>query len=174
VIDLTPAVFSLGSNMSFNGMEPREILLKACSCLSERLADFRVSSIYRTEPLYYREQDDFYNLVCAGRYLENPRNGGAEKSLTLLAWTQSIEARFGRAREIPKGPRTLDIDIALLGNLTLSTPTLTIPHPALRERAFVLVPLLEILPDLCDPVGGEPFGAILERVDASGVRKVPA
>jgi 2-amino-4-hydroxy-6-hydroxymethyldihydropteridine diphosphokinase len=168
VIDLNPVVFSLGSNMPFNGMGPREILRRACSCLSERLADFRSSSIYRTKPLYYRAQGDFYNLVCAGRYFADSRHSRAEN---MLAWTQTIEARFGRdrTREIPKGPRTLDIDIALAGNLTLSTPSLTIPHPAMRERAFVLVPLLEILPDLRDPVTGEPFGAILERVDASEI-----
>jgi 2-amino-4-hydroxy-6-hydroxymethyldihydropteridine diphosphokinase len=160
------AVLSLGSNVPRGGMTPTEILRAALSCLAECLADLRASSVYRTKPLYYRAQDDFFNLVCAGEF---PR--GAED---LLALTQGIEARFGRdrTREIPKGPRPLDIDIVLFGDLAVSTRNLVIPHPRAKERAFVLVPLLEILPDSADPISGEKYRTFLDRLDTTGVELI--
>jgi 2-amino-4-hydroxy-6-hydroxymethyldihydropteridine diphosphokinase len=163
------AALSLGSNMPFNGMEPPAILAAACARLAAKLRGFRASSVYRTKPLYYRAQDDFYNMACCGLWAatESPRGAAHE----LLRWTQEIEAAFGRdrTREIPKGPRALDIDIALLGGEVVSTPALSIPHPRLCERAFVLVPLLEILPECADPISGALYRTFLDDIGATGV-----
>jgi 2-amino-4-hydroxy-6-hydroxymethyldihydropteridine diphosphokinase len=73
----------------------------------------------------------------------------------LLAAIQKIETELGRQRTIPKGPRTIDIDILFYSNLTITTPNLEIPHPRLTERRFVLDPLSEIAPDLRHPVTGK-------------------
>ena len=89
----------------------------------------------------------------------------------LLRWTQKIETEFGRdrTREIPKGPRALDIDIALLGAEVVSSPVLSIPHPRIRERAFVLIPLLEILPECADPISGALYKTFLDDTGTRGV-----
>jgi 2-amino-4-hydroxy-6-hydroxymethyldihydropteridine diphosphokinase len=107
-----------------------------------------VSSIYRSAALYRVDQPDFYNLVLLGNTSLEP--------LALLAETQELEKSLGRdrAEEVHKGPRTLDIDILFYGSLKLELPSLTIPHPGLRERAFVLVPLLELDEGIADPADG--------------------
>jgi 2-amino-4-hydroxy-6-hydroxymethyldihydropteridine diphosphokinase len=160
------AVLSLGSNVSSGELTPPETLHAACKELSLRLSDFRASSLYRTRPLYYEAQDDFYNLVCAGEWQE----GAAE----LLAFTQRVEASFGRdrTREIPKGPRALDIDIVLLGSQVVSLPNLVIPHPGIAERAFVLVPLREILPESADPISGKKYRSFLDGITTRGVELI--
>jgi 2-amino-4-hydroxy-6-hydroxymethyldihydropteridine diphosphokinase len=162
------AALSLGSNMPCNGMEPPAILAAACARLAAKLQNFRASSVYRTKPLYYHAQDDFYNMACCGFWASESPRGAAHE---LLRWTQEIEAAFGRdrTREIPKGPRTLDIDIALLGGEIVSSPTLSIPHPRLTERAFVLVPLLEILPECADPISGALYRTFLDDTGTRGV-----
>jgi 7,8-dihydro-6-hydroxymethylpterin-pyrophosphokinase len=86
----------------------------------------------------------------------------------MLAELQKIESDFGRARvkEVRRGARTLDLDILLCADLVIQTPHLIIPHPLMTERLFVLVPLLELAPDLQDPRTGEPYGRVrasLER-----------
>ena len=162
------AVLSLGSNMPYNGMEPQAILAAACARLAAQLSGFRASSVYRTEPLYYRAQDDFYNMACCGFWAAESAERAAHG---FLRWTQKIEADFGRdrTREIPKGPRTLDIDIALLGGAVVSSPVLSIPHPRIRERAFVLIPLLEILPKCADPISGALYKTFLDDTGTRGV-----
>lgn len=125
----------------------------------------RVSSLYVTKPREYFDQPDFYNAVATGEFRGSPRE--------LLAIIGSIEKKWGRdrTREIPKGPRTLDIDIELFGNIQIREPDLIIPHERMGERQFVLVPLLELLPDSADPVTGEPFRVIAERLPDQGVKK---
>ena len=78
--------------------------------------------------------------------------------------------------EIPKGPRTLDIDILFFGNrhIEQDSPALTIPHPAVRQRAFALIPLLELYPHYIDPVTQQPLAAALAALPDQGVRKSPA
>jgi 2-amino-4-hydroxy-6-hydroxymethyldihydropteridine diphosphokinase len=171
------AVLSLGSNSPLvaktgEALEPFDILHAACARLSERLGGLRVSSVYRTKPLYYENQRDFYNLVCAGTF--TAKGTESDSTQELLAFTQSVEALFGRdrTREIPKGPRTLDIDIVLLGNCVISTPELTIPHPGAKERAFVLVPLLEILPESADPISGRKYRSFLDDITTRGVELI--
>ncbi|HEV2131036.1 MAG TPA: 2-amino-4-hydroxy-6-hydroxymethyldihydropteridine diphosphokinase, partial [Longimicrobiaceae bacterium] len=103
-----------------------------------------VSSVYRSAPVGYRDQPDFFNLACGGvTHLSPPE---------LLATTQEIEYSLGRARSFRNAPRTIDIDLLAYGDLVLDTPELTLPHPRLPERAFVLLPLAEVAPDWRHPV----------------------
>jgi 2-amino-4-hydroxy-6-hydroxymethyldihydropteridine diphosphokinase len=121
-----------------------------------------VSGVYQTPPWPAPpdpraiEQDDYLNLVVRGRTSLGPH--------ALLAETQLIEAAFGRerAREVRWGPRPLDIDLLVVGDRQVDTPDLVLPHPRIAERAFVLVPLLEVWP------GGElPDGRRLTRLLAA-------
>ena len=101
----------------------------------------RGSSLYRSAPVD-ATGPDYYNAVVAVRTSLAPRD--------LLTALQAIEAGAGRERPYRNAPRTLDLDILLFGGHVIDTPTLTVPHPRLRERAFVLLPLAEIAPDQVD------------------------
>ncbi len=139
------AYIGLGSNLA----EPVAQLRAGVSALA-RLEQTRVeacSSFYRTAPVGRLEQPDFINAVCRVRTGQAPA--------TLLHNLLEIERRHGRVREGDKGgPRTLDLDLLLYGNQTIHTAELTVPHPRLHERAFVLYPLHEIEPDLVIPGRG--------------------
>ncbi len=137
-MESTIVVLGLGSNRGYQNQSSRQLLDTACHLLSQRIENLKVSSLYKTAPLYYHEQEDFYNMVVAGRFTGSPRE--------LLHFTQQVEAQLGRdrSREIFKGPRSMDIDIELFGNERVQEPDLVIPHAGLTERAFVLVPMLEV------------------------------
>ena len=138
---------------------------KALTLLGERLQIELVSSVYETEPVGYVEQPRFLNAVCRGQTELGP--------LQLLSLVKGIEASLGRVSSFPNAPRTIDLDIIFYGNTIVQTPELTIPHPRLEERAFVLIPLLEIAPDLCHPVSGESIKDLAARVQGSeGVKKI--
>jgi len=130
--------------------------------LEDELRIVQVSSIYETEPVGVREQPWFLNLVCAGETELSPQE--------LLAFIQGIEGKMGRVREGRFGPRLIDIDILFYDDLVIRTPSLEIPHPRLTERAFVLVPLVEIAPDLLHPVLKLTVREILEK--AEGLEEV--
>jgi 2-amino-4-hydroxy-6-hydroxymethyldihydropteridine diphosphokinase len=135
---VTVAYVGIGSNLD----DPVRHVRQAFDEL-ERLPHTRLvkrSSLYRSAPLGYEKQPDFINAVAQ---LETGLP--AER---LLAELQEIEARHGRKRSFPNAPRTLDLDILLYGEASLTLPALTIPHPRMHERAFVLQPLLEISPEL--------------------------
>ena len=135
---MTIAYVGIGSNLD----EPRRQVLAALTEL-DRLPHTRVvkkSSLYRSAPMGHTDQPDFINAVAQ---LETGLP--AER---LLAELQEVEARHGRARSFPNAPRTLDLDVLLYGNAEIRSTTLTVPHPRMRERAFVLKPLLEIAPEL--------------------------
>jgi 2-amino-4-hydroxy-6-hydroxymethyldihydropteridine diphosphokinase len=104
----------------------------------------RRSSLYSTEPVGFADQPRFVNAVVELETALNPRE--------LLIGLMALEQEFGRDRSagVQNGPRTLDLDILLFGDLEISEPDLEIPHPRLKERAFVLVPLLEIAPRILD------------------------
>ncbi len=114
----------------------------------------RCSGVYETEPWGVREQPRFLNAVCRGRTELAPPD--------LLALAKRIEGELGRAATVRYGPRTIDIDILLYGDLVLDTPDLTIPHPRLAERAFVIIPLAEIAPDVVLPGDGRTARQLLE------------
>lgn len=135
---MTLAFVGIGSNLD----DPRAQVLRAFEEL-EALPHTRLvkkSSLYRSTPVGYAAQPDFVNAVAQ---LETGLP--AER---LLAELQAIELRHGRSRSFANAPRTLDLDILLYGDLGLASPSLEIPHPRMRERAFVLKPLLEIAPQL--------------------------
>ena len=156
-------ILGLGSNRG----DSKTILAEAIKRFASFSNDIRTSSVYITKPQDYLDQDDFYNMVVAGNYAGSPA--------ALLKTLQQIEADYGRNREIeiPKGPRTLDIDILFFGSqiVKLDNPPLIIPHPAVHRRAFVLIPLLELYPNYRDPVTQQPLAAALAALPDQGVRK---
>lgn len=117
-----------------------------------------LSSVYETDPVGYEEQPRFLNLAAEVRT-------GLEPS-ELLHRCQEVENRLGRVRSIRWGPRTIDIDLLLFGDHEIETAELTIPHPRMAERAFVLEPLAEIAPDL--RVGRTSIQELLERLRKEG------
>ncbi|MEW6294431.1 MAG: 2-amino-4-hydroxy-6-hydroxymethyldihydropteridine diphosphokinase [Pseudomonadota bacterium] len=113
------------------------------------------SSLYRTAPVGLRNQPDFINAVAL---LEV--DSAVLPAPTLLDRLFAIEADFGRVRSVRNAPRTLDLDLLLYGDTQLDLPGLTLPHPRLTERAFVLAPLAEIAPDLVIPGHGTLSGLL--------------
>ena len=104
----------------------------------------RISSLYETAPVDYRQQPDFLNCVVEAETSLMP--------MRLLARVESVERAMGRKRQIAKGPRNIDIDILLHGQAVVQTAELQIPHPRMDARRFVLQPLAELAPELRHPV----------------------
>jgi len=140
------AYIGLGSNVTSPAGPPSEIVLAAMESLATVGNIVARSSLYRTAPVGYRDQPSFINAAVALRTDHHPER--------LLKCLLAIERSFGRDRatSVPKGPRTLDLDLLLMGCLILETSTLTVPHPELPHRRFVLAPLAEIAPDTLHPV----------------------
>ena len=133
--------------------------------LSQRLRIEKVSSVYDTEPLGNTNQPRFLNLVCQV-------STGLEP-MALLALAKGIESKLGRLPHTSNAPRPIDIDILFYGDQVIETPELVIPHPKMTERAFVLVPLDEIAPDLVHPVSGKTIRELLQEItEKQGVFKL--
>ena len=155
---MIPVFFSLGSNLG----DRAQNLAEALPCLQQRVHLTRVSSLYETAPMGYADQPAFLNLACEARTVLPPD--------ALLRFVKQIEQHQGRQATFRYGPRLIDVDILLYGGWVVSTPTLSIPHPRMAERAFVLVPLAEIAPKSVHPVLGLSVAALLAQVDQRGVR----
>ncbi|MEE8413951.1 MAG: 2-amino-4-hydroxy-6-hydroxymethyldihydropteridine diphosphokinase [Dehalococcoidales bacterium] len=159
--ELETAYLGLGSNM---GNRQRN-LDKAIDLLSQRLRLGQVSSLYDTEPVGNLDQPRFLNLVCQVFTRLAPEE--------LLTLAKGIEMKLGRSPgSTSNAPRPIDIDILFYGDRVIETEELTIPHPRLTQRAFVLIPLAEIAPNLVHPVNGSTVRELLDDItETQGVFK---
>lgn len=156
------AAVGLGANLRSRAGSPRQTLLAAIADLSAAGTVVAQSPFYRTEPVGLVTQPPFVNAALLVRTTLGP-----EPLLRLLL---DIEQRYGRnrAHDIPKGPRTLDLDLLLFDDLVLSTPSLVLPHPALAHRRFVLEPLSQIAPQLRHPILGKTVAELLTNLPDEG------
>ncbi|HTI14718.1 MAG TPA: 2-amino-4-hydroxy-6-hydroxymethyldihydropteridine diphosphokinase [Dictyobacter sp.] len=158
----TTVYLALGSNQG----DRRKNLQKAIVTLQQVVTFQRISAIYETDPIGFADQPQFFNLVCSGQ-TELP----AQK---LLHYAKETEKKLGRLPTFRNGPRTIDIDILLYGNVICNQPELIIPHPRMEERAFVLIPLVEIAPTVIHPLHHITAAQLLERISSAGVNKLTA
>jgi 2-amino-4-hydroxy-6-hydroxymethyldihydropteridine diphosphokinase len=162
--DLRPindVVFSLGSNLG----DRVEMLQAGVTCLARTpdLTNVMVSPVYRTEPVGTVAQPDFYNLAVIAMSTLDP--------MILLRRAQAIERAYGRVPDPSHGPRPLDIDLIKVGRRTSATDELRLPHPRAAERAFVLIPWLDLDPNalLLD----QRVADLARSLDTSGITELP-
>ena len=151
------AYIALGSNLRDRAAH----LAAARTALTRRMVLCRISRIYETPPWGYADQPAFLNQVVEAETDLSPE--------ALLAYLKSLEAALGRRPTFRYGPRVIDLDILFYEDLVLETPRLTIPHPRLHERAFVLVPLAEIAPRLRHPLLGLAVSELAAGIEGDGV-----
>lgn len=148
---------SLGTNLG-----DREANLdRALLLLSEKITICRRSSLYETEPVGFREQPWFFNLVAEGNTALSPEE--------LLSFTQSVEHRMKRVKTMVNGPRIIDVDLLLYDDAHIQTDHLVLPHPRMLERSFVMTPLLEVAPDLV--VSGQTVREYMKTFAGEKVRR---
>ena len=157
---MTQVYLSLGTNLG----ERLDNLATARAMLSPDVRVEKLSSVYETAPWGYSDQANFYNQVLLGKTMLTP--------LRLLNKLKRIEKMMGREQTFRYGPRVIDLDILFYESRIINTKRLQIPHPRLQERAFVLVPLVEIAPDFEHPQLGLTMQALLDQVDKGGVQKL--
>lgn len=157
-------LLGLGSNKTYNGYSPAELLFLAGIELRKIMKDVRFSSVYKTKAMYVENQDDFYNSAAIG-YVED-----CVDAFSFLKIINKIEEKYGRDRskELRFGPRSLDIDIELFGDENINTNELQIPHARMHEREFVLIPALEIFTDSADEIIRERYVNCLVKLKQSG------
>lgn len=160
---MSQAFVALGSNLQ----HPQQQLTTALREIAElpHTTLVRQSSFYRTAPVGYDKQPDFINAVAEVETTLQP--------LELLHAILQIENRHGRERPFPNAPRILDLDLLLYNNTVMDTPELTLPHPRMHERGFVLLPLAEIAPELTLPEYGS-VARLAQTCMGQGVEKISA
>jgi 2-amino-4-hydroxy-6-hydroxymethyldihydropteridine diphosphokinase len=151
-----PTVVALGSNLGDRDAHLRYGVAR----VRDVLTDLSASPFLETGPEGVPAQPQFLNAVVVGRASAEPA--------ALLDALMSIERARGRTRPFPGAPRTLDLDLILVGDVVITTPELTLPHPRFRERRFVLEPLAALAPDLGDPVTGLTMQELLARRPRAG------
>jgi 2-amino-4-hydroxy-6-hydroxymethyldihydropteridine diphosphokinase len=140
-------------------------LIGALRQLAASLGPLRVASLYRSLPVSPVPQPDFLNTAAVAHTSLAPEE--------VLALAKALELAAGRRRGARFGPRPLDIDLLLYGDLRSDTPELTLPHPRLRQRRFMLAPLAEIAPAWPVPPDGATMAELLERLeDQPGVERI--
>lgn len=149
---------SLGTNLG----NKKENLTHAVQLLSEKINILKTSSFYETEPVGYKDQPWFMNIVVEGITHLSPED--------LLVFTQSIEQAMKRVKTIVNGPRIIDVDILLYEDVKINTETLIIPHPRITERAFVMYPLFEISPELL--IEGKSLKNIMENFKGEEIKRL--
>jgi 2-amino-4-hydroxy-6-hydroxymethyldihydropteridine diphosphokinase len=156
----SPIYLALGTNLG-----DREANLQAArEALSSRVRLIRASSIYVTPPWGYIDQPEFLNQVVEVDTVLKP--------LPLLHFLKDSEAKMGREATFHNGPRLIDLDILFYGQAVMDGRILTVPHPRLQDRAFVLVPLDEIAPDFVHPALHKTVHELLAAVDREGIRRL--
>jgi 2-amino-4-hydroxy-6-hydroxymethyldihydropteridine diphosphokinase len=153
-------VLALGSNLG----DPLASLQRGLDLLCASLPCTAVSGVYRTAPVGGPPQDDYLNAVLLAR--------SARPARQILACGQAAEAALHRVRDQRWGPRTLDVDIIACGDERRDDPELILPHPRAHQRAFVLVPWLEVAPDAVLPCYGPVAALLAGAVGAAGVRRL--
>jgi len=156
----SPIYLALGSNLG----DREANLQKAIESLTPKVRVVKKSSVYVTPPWGYADQPEFLNQVIEADTTLQP--------LPLLHLLKSIEVEMGREETFRNGPRLIDLDILFYGSEVVEGEIITIPHPRLQERAFVLVPLNEIAPDFYHPILHESIHNLLAKVNPEGVRKL--
>ncbi|HKB74386.1 MAG TPA: 2-amino-4-hydroxy-6-hydroxymethyldihydropteridine diphosphokinase [Burkholderiales bacterium] len=157
----TKAFIGLGANLGDPEAQVRRALAALADLPGTRLVT--ASSFYRSAPMGVVAQPDFINAVA-----EIETALGARALLEALL---AAERRFGRRRDFPGAPRTLDLDLLLYGDRVIAEPGLVVPHPRMHERAFVLAPLAEIAPDIAIPGKGR-AGALLAACTDQKIEKI--
>ena len=157
-------LLGLGSNKSFNNKSPLQLLACAGEELCSLMKDCVFSSVYKTPAMYVTDQEDFYNAAALGYVADDA------DAFDFLHKINEIEAKYGRDRtkEVRFGPRSIDIDIELFGDETIDAPDLQIPHVRMEERAFVLIPSIEVLKYSADELIREKYIKCLAAVEQSG------
>jgi 2-amino-4-hydroxy-6-hydroxymethyldihydropteridine diphosphokinase len=150
---------ALGSNLG----DRRANLKEAIAALPPQMEVNAKSSVYETPPWGYEDQPKFLNQVIKAKtYLD------AEP---LLKHLKRLEVALGRKESFPNGPRLIDMDILFYDDLVLNTPALSVPHPRLHERGFVLLPLMDINPDLVHPINKKSVREMAAGCDMGGIEK---
>ena len=160
-VNLKPATivyFALGTNLGDRPGNLQDVMV----ALPPAAEVLERSPVYETQPWGMTDQPAFLNMVIKGHTHLGP--------LELLKHLKRMETQLGRLPSVRFGPRKIDIDILFYSDLIFNTPELTIPHPGLHERAFVLIPLADLAPDLVHPVLGKTIRQLLSGVDGSGVK----
>lgn len=158
---MSRAVIALGSNLE-NPVQQVEAALAAIAALPG-VSLLRRSACYQTAPVGYADQPDFINAVCEVQTNLSPE--------ALLAALLEVEQAFGRVRTFRNAPRVLDLDLLLVEGVVLDTDFLTLPHPRMHERAFVMLPLADMAADM--QVGNHGAAAdIAAGLDAAGVKRL--
>lgn len=151
---------SLGSNLG----NREENLKEAIASLPPQMLVKAKSHVYETPPWGYEDQPRFLNQVVKAQTYVDPE--------PLIKHIKRLETALGRKASFRNGPRLIDIDILLYDDLVLNTPALTIPHPHMHERGFVLLPMMDIAPDLVHPVTKKSVREMLGMCNLGGIKQV--
>jgi len=150
---------ALGSNLG----DRLANLKQAIDALTPQMDVKAKSSVYETPPWGYEDQPKFLNQVVKAKTYLDPE--------PLLKHLKRLEVALGRQASIPNGPRLIDMDILFYDDLVLNTASLVIPHPRLQERGFVLLPLMELSPDLVHPLNKKSVREMAAQCDLAGIKK---